>query len=152
MNFKKWTLLVAWWIIYIYIISICIYIHVSRVIFSLMDFFIKTAKSGDASQPNPRSRKSGIDWLQASERKGGLPLMVRKSGVHQLRLVVYPIILVKLARDLTRVLGPQKVAFWKGNPLISGKSRLVKYYNLARDYSQGFVHPRWFAGFLNHQQ
>ena len=27
---------------------------------------------------------------------------------------------------------PQKVAFWKGNPLISGKSRLVKYYNLAR--------------------
>ena len=25
-------------------------------------------------------------------------------------------------------LGPQKVAFWKGNPLISGKSRLVKYY------------------------
>ena len=29
-------------------------------------------------------------------------------------------------------LGPQKVAFWKGNPLISGKSRLVKYYNLAR--------------------
>ncbi len=26
----------------------------------------------------------------------------------------------------------QKVAFWKGNPLISGKSRLVKYYNLAR--------------------
>ena len=24
-------------------------------------------------------------------------------------------------------LGPQKVAFWKGNPLISGKSRLVKY-------------------------
>ena len=32
-------------------------------------------------------------------------------------------------------LGPQKVAFWKGNPLISGKSRLVKYYNLGR-----FVH------------
>ena len=29
-------------------------------------------------------------------------------------------------------LGPQKVAFWKGNPLISAKSRLVKYYNLAR--------------------
>ena len=27
---------------------------------------------------------------------------------------------------------PPKVAFWKGNPLISGKSRLVKYYNLAR--------------------
>ena len=23
---------------------------------------------------------------------------------------------------------PQKVALWKGNPLISGKSRLVKYY------------------------
>ena len=31
-------------------------------------------------------------------------------------------------------LGPQKVAFWKGNgtPAISGKSRLVKYDNLAR--------------------
>ena len=29
-------------------------------------------------------------------------------------------------------LGPQKVAFWKGHPLISGKSRLVKYFNLAR--------------------
>ena len=27
---------------------------------------------------------------------------------------------------------PQNVAFWKGNPLISEKSRLVKYYNLAR--------------------
>ena len=27
---------------------------------------------------------------------------------------------------------PYKVAFWKGNPLISGKSRFVKYYNLAR--------------------
>ena len=29
-------------------------------------------------------------------------------------------------------LGPQKVAFRKGNPLISGKSKLVKYYNLTR--------------------
>ena len=27
----------------------------------------------------------------------------------------------------------QKVAFWKGIPFISGKSRLVKYYNLARN-------------------
>ncbi len=26
----------------------------------------------------------------------------------------------------------QKVAFWKGNPFISGKSRLVKYYKLPR--------------------
>ena len=42
------------------------------------------------------------------------------------------IVLVKLARDLTRRFSPQKVAFWKGNPLISGKCRLVKYYNLAR--------------------
>ena len=25
---------------------------------------------------------------------------------------------------------PEKVAFWKGNPLLSGKSRFVKYYNL----------------------
>ena len=32
---------------------------------------------------------------------------------------------------------PQKVAFWKGHPLISGKIRLVKYYNLAR-FFQGF--------------
>ena len=31
--------------------------------------------------------------------------------------------------------GPQKVTFWKGNPLISEKSRLVKYDDLARlDY------------------
>ena len=39
--------------------------------------------------------------------------------------------LVKLARDLTR---PISTKWWfsKGNPLISGKSRLVKYYNLAR--------------------
>ena len=29
-------------------------------------------------------------------------------------------------------LGPQKVAVWKGNPLISGKSRLVKHYTSAR--------------------
>ena len=27
---------------------------------------------------------------------------------------------------------PQKVANWRGNPIISGKSRLVTYYNLAR--------------------
>ena len=40
--------------------------------------------------------------------------------------------LVKLARDVTRPIFPQKVAFWKGNPLISGKSRVVKFYNLAR--------------------
>ena len=30
-------------------------------------------------------------------------------------------------------LGPQKVAFRKGNPLISGKSRLVKYYSIWLD-------------------
>ena len=38
---------------------------------------------------------------------------------------------------------PQKVAFWKGHPLISGKSRLVKKYNLARSFPsqslKGFV-------------
>ncbi len=39
--------------------------------------------------------------------------------------------LVKLARDLTRPISP-KWWFSKGNLLISGKSRLVKYYNLAR--------------------
>ena len=43
------------------------------------------------------------------------------------------LVLVKLARDLTnRPFGPEKVAFWTGNPLISEKFRLVKYYNLAR--------------------
>ena len=34
-------------------------------------------------------------------------------------------------------LGPQKVAFRKGHPLISGKIRLVKYYNLARNSWSG---------------
>ena len=43
------------------------------------------------------------------------------------------ICLVKLARDLTRP--HPKRWFSKGNPLISGKSGLVNYYNLAR-----FVH------------
>ena len=37
-----------------------------------------------------------------------------------------------LASDLTRPKTTQKVAFRKGNPLISGKSRLVRYYILAR--------------------
>ena len=41
-------------------------------------------------------------------------------------------ILVKLARDLTRVLGPQMVAFLREMPLFQGKSGLVKYYDLAR--------------------
>ena len=31
---------------------------------------------------------------------------------------------------------PQKVAFWKGNPLISGISRLVKYYFIWPDTQQ----------------
>ena len=34
--------------------------------------------------------------------------------------------------DLTRPIGPPKWWFSKGNPLILGKSRFVKYYNLAR--------------------
>ncbi len=37
-----------------------------------------------------------------------------------------------IPRPKTRPISPQKVAFWKGNPLISGKSRLANYYNLAR--------------------
>ena len=37
--------------------------------------------------------------------------------------------------DLTRP--HPKWWFSKGNPLISGKSRLVKYYNLARLYRSG---------------
>ena len=47
-------------------------------------------------------------------------------------LVILGISLVKLARDLTRVLGPQSVAKEGKSPKISGKSRLVKYYNLVR--------------------
>ena len=50
---------------------------------------------------------------------GRIPL-----SIDQLTLV-----LVKLARDLTRPISP-KWWFSEGNPLISGKSRLVKYYNL----------------------
>ena len=37
---------------------------------------------------------------------------------------------------------PQKVAFWKGNPLILGNSRLVKCYNLARMMMFPFEHSR----------
>ena len=36
------------------------------------------------------------------------------------------------SRPKTRVWGPQMVVNCKGIPLISGKSRLVKYYSLAR--------------------
>ena len=42
-----------------------------------------------------------------------------------------PIYLVKLARGLTRPISP-KWWFSKGNPLCLGKSKLVKYCNLAR--------------------
>ena len=45
-------------------------------------------------------------------------------------LVKQLMFLVKLFHDLTRP-GPQKRWFSKGNPLISRKSRLVKYQNLA---------------------
>ena len=46
--------------------------------------------------------------------------------------------------DLTRP--HPKWCFSKGNPLISGKSRLVKYYNLARFYGNGQSRPKnkWF--------
>ena len=58
--------------------------------------------------------------------------------------------------DLTR----PHLKWWlsKGNPLISGKPRLVKYYNLARwliyHYLQGVIIyiPGGCLGFLNHQQ
>ena len=43
--------------------------------------------------------------------------------------------------DLTRPISPKKVAFWKGNPLISGKSRLVKYDSIWPDY---FTHDELF--------
>ena len=49
----------------------------------------------------------------------------------RLHKIKYWKVLVKLVRDLTRPISP-KWWFSKGNPLISGKSRLVKYYNLAR--------------------
>ena len=48
-----------------------------------------------------------------------------------------PIVLVKLGRDVTRPKTPQKVAMEGKSPKISGKSRLVKYYNLARLLSYG---------------
>ena len=40
--------------------------------------------------------------------------------------------LVKLGRDLTRAPGPPKGSFLEGKSLISGKFRLVTYYNLLR--------------------
>ena len=41
--------------------------------------------------------------------------------------------LVKFHRDLTRPMGPPNDGLVREmGPLISGKSRLVKYYNLAR--------------------
>ena len=73
-------------------------------------------------------------------------------------------VLVKLASDRKHAfLGPQKVAFWRGNgtPAISGKSRLVKYFFLARwraaglnsHYSPWNNHPvctwRWIFGLVS---
>ena len=70
---------------------------------------------------------------------------------HWLVLKVYR--LVKLVRDLTR---PKKKTkwcfFWKGDsPAISGKSRSVKYYNLAR-YRGMQSYPNVISGdfFLSH--
>ena len=42
---------------------------------------------------------------------------------------------------------PQNVAFWKGNgtPTISGKSRLVKYYTLARILYRIIPYHMWIA-------
>ena len=72
--------------------------------------------------PNPGSECSpcprGADCVEAGVWGGN----VMGDGVS--------IFLVKLQRPHTT--SHQKVAVWKGIPLISGKSRLVKYYNLAR--------------------
>ena len=38
-------------------------------------------------------------------------------------------------------LDPQNVAFWKGIPKFSGKSRLVKYYSIWPDCSLGEYSP-----------
>ena len=46
-----------------------------------------------------------------------------------------------IASDLKRP-GPQNVAFWKGNPLISGKSRLVKYDPRERGHTE-IMPPFW---------
>ncbi len=47
---------------------------------------------------------------------------------------------------------PQKVAVWKGNPLISGKSRLVNYYNLARNIGGvWWLTILWIIGHLPYQ-
>ena len=44
---------------------------------------------------------------------------------------------MKFNHDVTGALGPQKVAFWKGNGSpYSGNSRLVKYYSIWPDYFQ----------------
>ena len=44
-------------------------------------------------------------------------------------------------RDQKHNLDPQKVAFGKGNPLISAKSRLVKYDNLVRYHQYTLIIP-----------
>ena len=51
--------------------------------------------------------------------------------------------LVKFHRDLTRPISP-KWWFSKRNPLISGKSRLVKYYSIWPDYCKR--DPFFFGG------
>ena len=60
-------------------------------------------------------------------RSGTLPYP--RVGVLSMFLLIY---LVKLVRDLTRP-GPPNGGDCKGSPLISGKSRLVKYYSIWPD-------------------
>ena len=43
-------------------------------------------------------------------------------------------------------LGPQKLAFFQGNPIISGKSRLVKYYTVI--WPDGIFQQKIFQLFL----
>ena len=59
--------------------------------------------------------------------------------------------LVKLARDLTRPKNHPKGSVLEGkSPAISGKSRLVKYYNLARLVIYiGFTRGHWKGFPLN---
>ena len=47
------------------------------------------------------------------------------------------IFLVKIMASSLMTMGPQKVVDVSGNTFISGTSRLVKYYNLARIFCRG---------------
>ena len=79
-------------------------------------------KIGGFENPKMDGENNGKSYEQMDDL-GGFPVFPL--------FLETPIYLVKLARDLTRPIYP-KWWFSKGNPLCLGKSRLVKYCNLAR--------------------